>query len=70
MSALWCACAVSLPPEGDAIQFRLEGRNAFVIGTYVPGFFRSRWAEYEVGRVVSWRDLDQTESIATASPDP
>lgn len=53
MSALWCACAVSLPPEVDAIQFRLERRNAFVIGTYVPGFFRSRWAEYEVGRVVS-----------------
>lgn len=67
MSTLWCACAVSLPHEGDAIQFRLDGRDASVAGTYVPGFFRSRWAEYEVGRVLAWRELDSAESIATTS---
>lgn len=68
MATLWCPCAVSLPHEGEAIQFRLDGRDESVIGTYVPGFFRSRWTEYEVGRVLSWRALDRTESRAATPP--
>lgn len=64
MAMSWCPCAVSLPFNGDSVGFRLDDRATSMIGTYVNGFFHSRWSEYDVGRVLSWCTLDAVKSPA------
>jgi len=54
----WVPCSDSLPRDGDAIRFLLDSRDASLDGTYAGGAFRSRWNEYDVGRVRSWRTMD------------
>lgn len=60
----WVPCSDSLPRDGDAIRFLLDSRDASIDGTYARGAFRSRWNEYDVGRVRSWRTLDDIEAAA------
>jgi hypothetical protein len=58
MMMRWVPCSDSLPRDGDPIRFLLESRDTSIDGTYARGAFRSRWTDYDVGRVRSWRTLD------------
>lgn len=44
-----------LPHEGQPVEFVLEGRDVPITGTYVAQTFRSRWSDYSVERVRTWR---------------
>jgi len=44
-----------LPYSGEPIDFQLEDREEPIHGTFDKGVFHSRWANYEVARVQSWR---------------
>ena len=61
----WVSCSDSLPGEGDLIRFLLDRRDASIDGIYARGSFRSRWNEYDVGRVRSWHTLDANEAASS-----
>lgn len=50
----------ALPNEGQPVEFVLEGRTVAMDGTYEAQTFRSRWSNYAVDRVCSWRSADAT----------
>ena len=55
MSTAWVASSVALPPEGESVEFVLDGREVAMDGTYTHQSFRSRWSGYDVQRVRTWR---------------
>jgi len=58
MSIEWVTSSAALPHDGDCVEFVLDGRNVALDGTYRHQAFRSRWSEYDVQRVHSWRRAD------------
>lgn len=66
MNAQWVPSSTGLPHEGEPVEFFLDGRDTAMEGTYVHQAFRSRWTEYDVGRVCNWRSA-ALESCPTAS---
>lgn len=58
MSAQWVTSATGLPHQGESVEFMLDGRSVAMDGTYDRQTFRSRWTEYEVQRVRTWRLAD------------
>jgi hypothetical protein len=55
MDAQWVASSAGLPNEGQPVEFMLEDREIAMDGTYVQQTFRSRWTDYGVERVRTWR---------------
>jgi hypothetical protein len=55
MHASWVASSTSLPPEGQVVEFLLDDRCVPMDGTYAHTSFHSRWTDYDVGRVRTWR---------------
>jgi len=55
MQAIWVASSASLPPESQVVEFLLDDRSVPMDGTYAHSSFHSRWTEYDVGRVRTWR---------------
>jgi len=55
MPTAWVASSTALPPEGESVQFVLDGREVAMDGTYTHQTFQSRWSGYDVQRVRSWR---------------
>jgi len=55
MSSQWVASAAGLPPNGQPVEFVLDGREVAMLGTYVQQTFWSRWSGYDVQRVRTWR---------------
>lgn len=66
MMMRWVPCSDSLPRDGDLIRFLLDSRDTSIDGTYARGAFRSRWTDYDVSRVRSWRTLDGTKDAVAA----
>lgn len=58
MSAQWVTSATGLPHQGESVEFMLDGRSVAMDGTYDRQTFRSRWTDYEVQRVRTWRLAD------------
>jgi hypothetical protein len=56
MQAPWNHKSTFLPYTGEAIDFMLEDRSQPMHGTFANGMFHSRWADYDVDRVHSWRE--------------
>ena len=46
----------------------LHHRQALMSGTYANGVFRTRWAEYDIGRVRFWREADINPARAQSDP--
>jgi len=57
MSPAWVASSIALPPEGESVEFVLDGREVAMDGTYTHQTFQSRWSGYDVQRVRSWRPV-------------
>jgi len=57
-SAQWIASSTSLPHDGDAVEFVLDGRKIPIDGTYASQTFNSRWSGYDIQRVRTWRVMD------------
>lgn len=53
----WTTSSAALPRDGDSVEFVLDGRSVALGGTYRHQAFQSRWSEYDVQRVRSWRNL-------------
>jgi hypothetical protein len=67
MSAQWVTSATGLPHQGESVEFMLDGRSVAMDGTYDRQTFRSRWTEYEVQRVRTWRLADANSAEAHAA---
>lgn len=63
----WVSSSSSLPHAGEPIRFLLDERTVSIDGEYAGGVFRSRWGEYDVGRVQSWCASDTR--VAPPVPD-
>jgi hypothetical protein len=59
MSTHWVASSTALPHEGDCVEFVLDGRSVPMDGTYEHQTFQSRWSDYDVQRVRTWRSADK-----------
>jgi len=57
MSPACVASSIALPPEGESVEFVLDGREVAMDGTYTQQTFQSRWSGYDVQRVRSWRPV-------------
>jgi hypothetical protein len=57
MYADWNRSSNGLPGEGQQIEFLLDYRSVAMQGTYIHQVFHTHWAEYDIDRVRSWRDL-------------
>ncbi len=55
MATYWILSSTYLPHRGETIDFQLDDREEPVHGTFADGNFHSRWADYSVDRVTSWR---------------
>ncbi len=55
MNTLWVRSSVTLPREGQPVEFVLDNRNVAIEGTYTRRVFQSRWTSYDVERVCEWR---------------
>jgi len=62
MQEKWIFSSTFLPYTGEPIEFMLEDRNQPIHGTFADGVFHSRWANYDAGRVASWRETDPDPS--------
>ncbi len=58
MQTKWIFSSTFLPYTGEPIEFMLEDRKQAIHGTFANGIFHSRWADYDVDRVQSWRGSD------------
>lgn len=72
MQEKWIFSSTFLPYTGEPIEFMLEDRKQPIHGTFANGAFHSRWADYDVDRVASWRGSDGDPSaepikLSTAS---
>ena len=70
MYADWNHSSNGLPREGQQIEFVLDYRSVAMQGTYDHQVFHTRWADYTVDRVRSWRDLVLKCSQATPARHP
>jgi hypothetical protein len=61
----WVRSSSVLPREGQPVEFVLDNREVAIDGTYAGQIFRSRWTDYEVARVGSWR-LATSSSVVHA----
>ena len=52
-----CQSSNGLPREGQQIEFLLDHRSVAMAGTYTHQVFHTLWAEYDIDRVRSWRNL-------------
>lgn len=69
MQEKWIFSSTFLPYTGEPIEFMLEDRNQPIHGTFADGIFHSRWADYDAGRVASWRGSDpDPAAVPIASP--
>lgn len=59
--------SVALPHEGEQVEFVLEGREVPMVGTYAQQTFRSRWSDYDVARVRTWRSAGAHFDAATSA---
>lgn len=67
MSIEWVTSSAALPHDGDCVEFVLDGREVPLDGTYRHQAFQSRWSEYDVQRVRSWRRADaQPQQMSAA----
>jgi len=55
MQAPWVRSGAALPREGQLVEFIPDDRNVAIDGTYAGQAFRSRWTEYDLDRVGTWR---------------
>lgn len=55
MHTPWVRSSSVLPRDGEPVEFVLDNRDVAIDGTYAGQIFRSRWTNYEVARVGSWR---------------
>ena len=60
MDTQWVRSSTALPRDGQPIEFVLDHREVPIGGTYAGSIFRSRWTNYEVERVGSWRLADSS----------
>jgi hypothetical protein len=58
MSIEWVTSSAALPHDGDYVEFVLDGREVALDGTYRHLAFQSRWSEYDVQRVRTWRPVE------------
>ena len=63
MSIEWVPSSAALPREGASVEFVLDGRKVPMDGRYVHQSFQSRWSEYDIQRVRTWRPAGM-ESLA------
>ncbi len=63
MQTEWIFSSTFLPFAGDSVEFMLEEREQPIHGTFVNGVFHSRWADYEIDRVQSWRAAEADPSL-------
>lgn len=64
MFSAWVASSTALPPEGESVEFVLDGREVPMGGTYTHQTFQSRFSGYDVQRVRTWRAADtKVESV-------
>ena len=59
----WIDSSAALPPEGEPVEFLLDGRNVPIEGTYARQTFQSRWSGYEIRRVRSWHRTDMDSPV-------
>lgn len=62
MFSEWIASSTALPPDGEPVEFVLDGRAVAMDGTYAQQTFKSRWTGYDIQRVRTWRSVDRVES--------
>ena len=63
MPSQWVSSSTSLPLDDAPIMFKLDDREAALRGSYAKQVFHSRWAAYDIGRVLAW-------SVEDANPLP
>ena len=56
-----------LPKQGQAVEFVLDDRDVAMLGTYDRQMFRSRWSEYAINRVRTWRSACTDAFIPAAT---
>lgn len=54
MTEHWTATADALPGENQYVYFLLDHHEVPIAGVYTLGGFRTRWADYDGGRVKCW----------------
>jgi len=59
----WVPSSAALPREGQPVEFVLDDRAVAIDGTYARQIFRSRWTEYEIARVRTWRVVEANASV-------
>ncbi len=67
MYADWTDSSNGLPREGQQVEFMLDCRPSVMEGSYLHQAFRSKWAEYDVERVRSWRHSTRTGDVTAAA---
>lgn len=55
MATHWIFSSTYLPHSGEPVDFQIDDREEPLHGTFANGCFHSRWADYAVERVRSWR---------------
>jgi hypothetical protein len=68
MQTQWIFSSTFLPRTGEPVDFMLEDRGQPIHGTFADGSFRSRWADYDAGRVKSWRGSEGDPSAVQIAP--
>jgi hypothetical protein len=69
MYTQWIRSIAGLPLEGQPVEFVLDGREVAIEGTYIERAFRSRWSDYTIERVRSWRPAGFDSSNAISAGD-
>lgn len=59
----WVRSSTALPREGQPVEFVLDDREIAIDGTYAGQTFWSRWTNYDLERVGSWRLTDSNTTI-------
>ena len=67
MFTQWTSSSAALPHEGQNVQFVLDGRDVAMEGAYVRRIFRTRWTDYDVERVRTWRCTDSNAAESAAA---
>jgi hypothetical protein len=63
MHAPWVRSCAALPSEGQVVEFILDDRDVAIDGTYAGQSFHSRWTEYDLERVGTWRMTDSKIAV-------
>lgn len=64
MPAKWIFSSTFLPLAGEPVDFMLEDRDTPISGIFAEGRFHSRWANFDVERVQSWRAVEGDQVVA------